>query len=629
MYNEFISRHDRGKEIRKYYDEAYTRHKVREKDLVENMAFFEGNQYSLDSYQTNKPWVIQMNTPWATLAIETRVASLQASNYIGELEPYSPEDKELVESLKSMYEDMWEELNMDQKVNTAIATGAVVREAYIHIIADTKRLSKGKNRRNRGVMEAYEIDPTHVWLDPKARKFDDCNYVCITERANRDKVMSKYPYLKDNLKAGQFSPPERGESYVGNDYSTGQEDILTKIITYKKEYGEGGKMTIKKYTLIEDVLVEEEELTSLKRFPIAQFKWYKSNNSPYGMSLMDKLLSLQKAVNAIESAITNTALAYASPSMVVSRTCGIDPKLVALTTGSPGVVYVADGDPTRAIVPVTPPQINDRIVNIKNDYENAISTVAGVTSTYLGSIGTAGNTAGGAEMAIDRAKIIENIVIENIEAFVEQLTFIMIDYIIALYAGKGPVYTRRRNDQGVLEFKDRELSKDVKDVDYSFFVDLSARTQFSKEKEKQTLKDLYQMERQYDSEIKLINEVDILEETDLRNKEAIRQRYNRMNAQSNQQKIQLINSLSELGAKFAIDPSLLQQAQIEVMSGDEKMQAFQAVIKLSEQTQTKMDQAMQQANQQAIQLGLSPEAVQQASQQMQEQGLTADMFNLG
>ena len=178
-------------------------------------------------------------------------------------------------------------------------------------------------------------------------------------------------------------------------------------------------------------------------------------------------------------------------------------------------------------------------------------------------------------------------------------------------------------------FNTRSLDKKAANVEYSFFVDLSARTRFSKDKEKQTLKDLYQMERQYDADIKLINEVDILEETDLRNKDIIRQRYNRMNAQSNEQKIQLINSLSEMGTKFNIDPSLLQQAQIEVMSDDEKMEAFKAVIQMSKQTASQMEQAMEQANQQAVQLGLPPEAVQQASQQLQEQGVNASMFNLG
>ena len=47
------------------------------------------------------------------------------------------------------------------------------------------------------------------------------------------------------------------------------------------------------------------------------------------------------------------------------------------------------------------------------------------------------------------------------------------------------------------------------------------------------------------------------------------------------------------------------------------------------QINNEYEQAMEQANQQAVQLGLPPEAVQQASQQLQEQGVNASMFNLG
>ena len=66
LADEFSSRQIKGRKIKTYYDKAYARHKVRIDDLTENMAFYEGNQYSLPNYQSNKPWVIQMNTPYAT-----------------------------------------------------------------------------------------------------------------------------------------------------------------------------------------------------------------------------------------------------------------------------------------------------------------------------------------------------------------------------------------------------------------------------------------------------------------------------------------------------------------------------------------------------------------------------------
>lgn len=620
---------EKGKKLRHYFDSAYIRGKERTESITENIAFYEGRQYLLDSYQASKPWVIQMNTPHATMAIDIRIASLVANDYVGELEPYSADDKEKLETLKLLYEDMWEELDMNNTVNKSIASAAVVREAYIHIIADPKKITGSTNTRNRGQIKAYAIEPTHVWLDPKARSFSDCRYICITERIDKDVAFRKYPYLKDRVTGGAYSIEERGEIVVGNDYTTSQEDVFTKVILYVKEYNKNNKQEIKRYTLIEDVLVDEQTLSGLKHFPIAQLKWKSSSDSPYGISLMDELITLQKAVNAIESAITNTALSYASPAMMVSSTCGVDPTEVALASGAPGVIFVVNGDLDNAIKTVTAPQINDRIVNIKTEYENTISTIAGVTSTYLGSIGTAGNTAGGTELAINRAKIIENIVLRNVEIFVEQLTRIITDYIIALWKDEKVVYTRTRGDNGDIIFNKRALAEGIDDVDFSFYIDLSTRTQFSKEKEKQTLQELYQMERQYKSDYKVINEIDILDETDLRCKEAIKRRYKRMVSTDAEQKVGIILSLSELQTKFNIDPNLIMQAQTEVMNNDEQMQAFKQVQQIAEQTQAQMNQAMQQANEQAVQLGIPQQAVQQASQQIQEQGLTANMFNLG
>lgn len=533
-----------------------------------------------------------------------------------------------MDQLADVYLDFWEELDINNTISKSISDAAVVREAYIHIIGDPKRITGSTNRRNKGKLKAYCIEPTHVWLDPKARSFNDCRYICITERIDKEVASRKYKYLKGRLQGGAYSLEERGEVTVGNDYTTSQDDVWTKVILYVKEHGEKGEV-IKRYTLIEDVLVDEKTLSGLKRFPIAQFKWKDSSDSPYGISLMDELINLQKAVNAIESAITNTALAYASPAMMVSSSCGVDPTEVALSAGAPGVVYVVNGDLSNAIQPVLAPQINDRIVNIKIDYQNAISSIAGVTQTYLGSIGTAGNTAGGAEMAINRAKVIENLVLRNVEIFVEQITRILIDYIIAMWKGEENIYTRRRGDDGKMQFYSRSLDSDIDKIEFSFCIDLSTRTQFSKEKEKQTLQELYQMERQYDADYKVINEIDILDETDLRCKDAIKSRYARMRATDAEQKVGIILSLSELQAKYNIDQNLITQAQTEVMNNDEQMQAFKQVQQMAQQVRGQMEQAMAQANQQAIELGIPAAAVQQASQQMQEQGLTADMFNLG
>ena len=53
------------------------------------MALYEGKQFSGDGIRGTSPWVVKMRTPYAAVAIDTRVSSLIASDYIGELFPIS------------------------------------------------------------------------------------------------------------------------------------------------------------------------------------------------------------------------------------------------------------------------------------------------------------------------------------------------------------------------------------------------------------------------------------------------------------------------------------------------------------------------------------------------------------
>lgn len=619
---------EKGKKIFNLYSKAKTFVSNRQDALTELMAFYQGSQYDLASYDNNKPWVVQMNTPHASLAIDIRVSSLVATDYIGILEPYSPDDKEKVEALQGVLEDTWYDLTMDEKITDCIHTGAIVREGYIHIMYDKDKITGGKNRLMKGKIEAYSLDTSHVFLDPEARTFENCNYICITERANKEKVFKQYPFLKDRINRSTLSPAERGELYLLNDYDTEQSEVLTKIVVYVKDYDESGKsFKIKQYILIEECLVEEHTLDGLKRFPIAQFRWKRSADSAYGLSLMDDLLCLQKAINAIESATTNTAIAYASPSFVMTRSCGISPKALARASGAPGAVFVVDGDPANAIIPLVPPKLDDRIVNIKSEFEQTMQSIAGISGSYIGSLGTAGNTTGSAELAIDRAKIIETLVTANIEVFVKQITFILTDYILSVYVEGKEIYTRKRDaSTGKINFQTRIIPEGTKDVDFSFYVDLSTRTKFSQEQEARTLKELYQQERQYDAPIKLINELDILNASNTRNKEYLRERYKRELMMSAEQKVGLINQITQVGQKYGIDPSMITASQVEIINNDQKMEVTKQVLQMAEQASAQMEAQAQESNQAMIDAGFDPQLVEEASQAVLSNGLNADMF---
>lgn len=585
---------DKSKEYVRMFEKANNFNKERFEDYKELMAFYQGTQHLLDKYKTNRPWIVNMNTPYAAVAIENRLSSLLVNDYEGDLMPLSVEDIDIIEPIDRVYKREWERMNIDNIIRHCVEKCAVVREAYCHILVNDKKVHGGRKSKRVGALEAEMIEPSCVLIDPTARSLKDANYCIVTGRISKKEALEKYPKL-EVIKTEKYGdiPSQRGEVYAENDYLTEQEDVFTVWNIYVKENGK-----IKKVKLINKIIVKETEL-NISGFPIAQIRWKKAAQSCYGLGLMDQLLSLQKAVCSIESAITNTAIAYAAPSMMVAKGSGVDPKMVAKTNGAPGVVYSVNGNLDNAIKPVIPPKIQDEILSIKNDFEYKIKEISGNSNQFLGNIGTAANTAGGAEVAVDRAKIIEVNIINNISEFVEDIARILIEFIIKMYPGSELSYPNGKNGKGEYEFDLIKMPKktEIKNLEFNFYIELDKKTQYSKDKQKQELMDIFQFERQYDAPIKTVTVSDIIKNSNLENKDEIIERFNELNSQDAATKAETIQKIISSSAELGVDQGLVTQAITEIIAGGRETPATDELMKQLEQGfQAQMQQAQEMAN---------------------------------
>ena len=580
-------------------------HPSRFDDYEELMAFYEGDQDELTMFKNDKPWVVSMNTPYSSLAIDTRVASLQASDYRGKITPLSPDDVESIEKLDTLYKNEWDIMQMDDKISDAIHRSAVVREAYIHVIYNPDRIKGGTNRLQKGALEGYFLDPGSVLIDPRALDMKNADYIVVTERLTPHQAKQMYGISQDDNSADHvFSPYERGEVYLGNDYDTEQQDVLTKMTFYEKS--EDG---IVKTCMVDGKIVTPKSELEIPVYPIAQLRWEKRAESPYGISLMDRLLPEQKAINSIESAVVNSALAFVAPQFVVRKDSGLDPKLVAKYNGAPGVVYVSNGDPTNAIVPLVAPKIDPQIIEIKREYEITIDKIASRTNEFLGRFGTAGNTASGAEAASARATVIEQKFLRNMETFVQDLTEIIIHYITKAYKGK-TIYTRSEEmANGRFNFDELEVTKELEDLDYSFAIDLEVRTQYSRDREKSLMLELFQFERQYDAPIKTITVKDILKSYDVSNRQELVDRYDSLMTKDEQTKAQLIQQFTQIATEAQAPEELITQGIQEIMAGKETPTVDQ-IIGQVEQQREEMADMQQQLQQDEMQSALGETQLQ-------------------
>lgn len=577
-------------------------HPTRFEDYEELMAFYEGDQDELTMFKNDKPWVVSMNTPHSSLAIDTRVASLQASDYMGKITPLSPDDVDAIDKLDKLYKNEWQIMQMDDKISDAIHRAAIVREAYIHVIYNPDRIKGGTNRLQKGALEAYFLDPGSVLIDPRALDMKDADYIVVTERLTPQQAKQMYGIVReDEGPKNVFSPYERGEVYLGNDYDTEQGDVLTKMTFYEKEDGK-----IVKTCMVDGEIVTEKTELEIPVYPIAQLRWEKRAESPYGISLMDRLLPEQKAINSIESAVVNSALAFVAPQFVVRKDSGLDPKLVAKYNGAPGVVYVSNGDPTNAIVPLVAPKIDPQIIEIKREYEVTIDKISSRTNEFLGQLGTAGNTASGAQQAVTRATVIEQRFLRNMETFVQDLTEIIIHYIVKAYKGK-TIYTRGEEmANGQFEFGEIEVNKNLEDLEYAFAIDLEVKTQFSRERERGLMLELFQFERQYDAPVKTITVKDILKAYDVSNREELVQRYDRLITRDEETKAQLIQQFTQIASEAQVDPQAIAQGIREILAGKETPTVDQIINQVEQQREemANMQQQLQQDEMQSAQADL-------------------------
>lgn len=574
-------------------------HPTRFEDYEELMAFYEGDQDELTMFKNEKPWVVSMNTPHSSLAIDTRVASLQASDYMGKITPLSPDDVENIDKLDKLYKNEWQIMQMDDKISDAIHRSAIVREAYIHVVYNPDKIKGGTNRLQKGALEAYFLDPGSVLIDPRALDMKDADYIVVTERLTPQQAKQMYGIVReDDAPSNVFSPYERGEVYLGNDYDTEQGDVLTKMTFYEKEDGK-----IVKTCMVDGEIVTEKTELEIPVYPIAQLRWEKRAESPYGISLMDRLLPEQKAINSIESAVVNSALAFVAPQFVVRKDSGLDPKLVAKYNGAPGVVYVSNGDPTNAIVPLVAPKIDPQIIEIKREYEVTIDKISSRTNEFLGQLGTVGNTAGGTQQAIGRATIIEQRFLRNMEVFVQDLTEIIIHYITKAYKGK-TIYTRGEEmANGQFEFGELEVTKDLEDLDYSFTIDLEVKTQYSRERERGLMLELFQFERQYDAPVKTITVKDILKAYDVSNREELVQRYDQLITRDEETKADLIQQFTQIASQAQVQPEAIAQGIREILAGKETP-TVDEIISRVEQQREEMQRMQQQLQQDELQSAL-------------------------
>lgn len=611
------------KELVKLRNEAVDfRSSSRDKEYVNNMAHYEGVHWNLAENKNDSPFMLKSDINHLKNAIDLRLGSLFSESYYGALEPLSPNDVESINTLNILYRNEWTRLNADDRVEAAIKAGCIQDNGYTEISFDTGAIFGGTGTRREGSIVLKDLSTSDVYLDPKAANIDECEYMVSKSKKTKTWLKRYRPDWLEKLKKEDIDPTsilegEEGNIYTGREYSKSSAELYHIDTLYRKyaeeveidvlndegdpvfdeDIGETLKekvivTRIKVHYLAGDTLLGTDENYPFDEFPIIPFQWEAIPQSPYGIPLVRGLTTPQKVANLIESAANNVAMHYSTPSWLVSEESGLDINKVAKLANALGVVWKVSGSVNDAIKQMDYPEVNEQLIGIKNSFVDHIQNYAGINQAYIGNIGTAGSTAEGTNSAINRATVIDNAPIKQIEKYVEKLSRMIIKFMTRYYKNQ-KIYIRdtKKNKEGDYTFKDFLVDDNMENINYDFTVKLASRSKSDKNRQYNLLKDLYQTQNQYKDPNKVINIPDLVKAAQLDNYDEMFKRFSDMSEEAFNEKADLIVQIMNIGGTITpngtplITAEEMQQGIIDVLNDDGDLAVVENIFKTYEEYQ--------------------------------------------
>lgn len=611
---EFIKKE---KDLQKLITDAVDfRKSQRDKEYINNMAHYEGLQWNLAENKVDSPFLLRSDINHLKSAVDIRLGSLCSEKYWGELKPLSPNDIKHVEELNVLYKNEWNRLNADDFVEYVMKYGAICDNGYVFINYDPSKIVGGTGYKREGVITLEALETSNVYLDPTASNIDECEYIVVKSKKSKMWISKNKPnWLKIfedlNIKPSSAPSDESGDIFVGRNYgasSNGQYEISTmyrkevfetdigvtdeegKVIGKDKVYG----IQIKEYFFVGKHLIDINDQYPFDEFPVIPFQWEPEPQSPYGIPLLRGLTVPQKVANLIESAANNIAMHYTVPTWLVSEESGIDINKFAKLSNALGMAWKVSGDVSRAVKQMDPPQINSDLIGIKESFVQNIKMYAGVSDTYIGNIGTAGSTAEGTNSAINRATVVDNSIIKQIEKFVEKLSRMIVKFMTRYYKDKDIYIRDTAKDSNTYEFKTINVNEDFENINYEFYVDLASRSKTDKNRQYNLMKELYTIQNQYKEDKKIINVADLVKAANLDNYNEMYKRFSDMSEEAFAEKADLIVQIMQIGQTMTpngsplITAEQMQDGIMDVLDDNGDLSTVQEIFTTYEQYQTQI-----------------------------------------
>lgn len=431
----------------------------------------------LDQFDRGEQWKDVVIPPWIPKPITNLIRYLRTvkrANLASALPKCSfislyEEDTEEIAKLQSAYDHVWEWEHVPRTLRRCIDRALLHGTSIAYIYEDSNYIkgkyyakSDPKNKLFQGNICVKQWANTNFFPDPDAYRLEDCKYIETTEPAVPVSSIKNNPayvkYVSENypnadelwasLKGDQL---ERSASAMGtilnrdntpgNNSQIQGDELMTVHCHYERYMVAKGKwqLDISYYTKNNDFFLYRKEDAKPNVYPFAVYYDEEEDQDFWGTSMGMDALENQKVINKTAQTASIIATMHQNPQKVVSRSSGINGQELARTGTMPGKVWTTNDDATKSIHTVVNPDIPRGLFDMEDRMKNDIKEMNGITESYTGQNVGSLTTSTGVNSLIERATVRDKDKMLQIDAFVEDISHLIVQFIGYKWKEKRPL----------------------------------------------------------------------------------------------------------------------------------------------------------------------------------------------
>lgn len=509
----------------------------------------------MDIFDRGKQWENASLPPWVPKPIHNMIrytrtwkrANLAGNIPAAHYAPMLTNQKDAVLMLQRAYKHVWDTQNVAYTVRRCIDRMFLQGTSIAYVYATDKVdgvYKEGDTKNNRlyqGDIKVKRFSNLNFFPDPDAYTIEECRYIDITMPMTVGEIRNNPRFIeyagKDKLStmiAGTGNDPDETGLILEreHDYDDGgqpvDDDERTVVHVHFEKVFKEGKEVINQYFYASGNLFFLDVIEDIKPsvYPFVVLRDEEEENDFWGSATASDFLEKQKVLNKTEQTASIIATLFQNPQKIVARESGINGQQMARNGTEPGKVWVSNIEPSRSVVELRPTDIPQGLFDMKDRAIADIKDYSGMNEAYTGdSVGSL-TTSTGVNSLIERSTIRDRDKMKQIDLFVEQLSDLIVLFIIESWKEKRPIINVGQANKVTPYEYDPKKIKDIGPQNLKWFVksDVYASAPITQALKKQQADQILQVQQQFQPAVPIITLEEWLHAQDFDNKDEILER---------------------------------------------------------------------------------------------------------